>query len=213
MPVLSAASDTAGRVLSVLTLGLAKARPADKPLHPEGQLRAGRLVRNGTRQLVGVPWLDRPGEHDVLVRVSRAVGFPRVLPDVEGLALRMELEEDGYADLLLANTGWDRLTRHLLFPGWSGDRPLTTLLPYRTAAGPVVIGARRTGDIGYALFWARVGGGWVPLGKLILGEPLDDTADVSFDPVLHQLPGLDQYPWVVRLRERSYLTARAERGD
>jgi hypothetical protein len=211
-PALAAVSDAAGRALSTITHGIARLRPADKPLHPEGSLFSGRVLRRGSALPIGVPWIDQAGEDDALVRLSRAVGLPGRVPDIHGLALRVH-SDGGYGDLLLATTGWDPVTRHLLVPGWSADRPMTTLLPYRTPAGPVVLGARDIGEDRFGLWWARVGRAWQELGELVLDEPLDPAQDVSFDPVLNQLPGLEQYRWVVLLRERAYAAARSERGD
>ena len=68
-------------------------------------------------------------------------------------------------------------------------------------------------DGDYDLSWALVGRGWQPLGRLSLGQKLDLPTDVSFDPVQNRLPGLEQYRWVERLRERSYATARSHRGE
>jgi hypothetical protein len=34
---------------------------------------------------------------------------------------------------------------------------------------------------------------------------------VSFDPILNVPPGLDHYPWVIRIREPAYAKARAKR--
>ncbi|HEY1119179.1 MAG TPA: hypothetical protein VGE43_15810 [Acidimicrobiales bacterium] len=209
-PVLTTVSDAAGRALSTATAGLAALRPAEKPLHPDGALYAGRLVRPGSDQPSGVPWFDQAGEDEVLVRVSRAIGLPGPFPDFYGLAVRLRKGQTRYGDLLLASTGWDPVTRHLLVPAWS-PRPLTTLLPYRAPQGPVVIGAQPIDERGYELSWARVGKGWHPLGELTLDEPLAEEDEVSFDPVLNTLPGLAQYTWVERLRERSYAVARASR--
>lgn len=204
------AADAGGRALAAVTAGLANVRGAAKPLHPDGRLYGGRLLRGGTTPPAGVAWLDDAGTDDVVVRVSRAIGLPDALPDFQGLAVRVR-GEGGDADLLFASTGWDPVTRHVLVPRWSPGRPLTTLLPYRTAAGPVVLGARGN-DTGYELSWAPVGRGWRPLGLLVVGEELD-LGTVSFDPVQHHPPGLEQYGWVERLRERSYATARRHRGE
>lgn len=207
----TAAADAGGRALATVTAGLSNLRAAAKPLHPEGQLYAGRLLRPGQAAPSGVTWLDEAAEDDVILRVSRAIGLPDALPDFHGLAVRIK-GGSGDADLLFASTGWDAVTRHVLVPRWSPARPLTTLLPYRTEAGPVVIGARGTDD-GYDLRWALVGRAWRPFGRLVVGEPLDVPAAVSFDPVLNRPPGLEQYGWVERLRERSYATARSHRGE
>lgn len=212
-PVITTAADWAGRALSAATSGIASLRSADKPLHPEGQTWAGRLVRVGSDEGTGVPWLDQPGEDEVLVRTSRAIGLPGRLPDVSGLALRLRKGQTRYGDVLLASTGWNPVARHLLVPALRHHQPLTTLLPYRSPVGPIVIGARPVDVRGYELSWALVGRAWHPLGQLVLEQPLPTDADTSFDPILNKLPGLDQYPWVEHLREYSYATARRRRGD
>jgi hypothetical protein len=205
------AGSVGGAVLAAATRAIAAARPAEKPLHPDGVILVGRLRRHGSYPGSGVTWLDRPGEDDVVVRLSRAIGLPAPLPDIHGIALRVPVGER-YADLLLASTGWSRVGRFVLTFGWRPDsRPLTTLLPYRTAVGPVVLGARPSGSGSYELSWARYDGGWVPFGTLEVGDQHAADQDVSFDPVLNQVPGLEQYPAVVRLREPAYLVARRSR--
>ena len=199
-----------GGVLALATR-LVASRPAAKPLHPRGHLVRAELRRDGG-QATGSPWLDGAGRDQVLVRHSRAVGFPGWLPDVHGLAIRVPLGEDRVGDLLLATTGHGRVTRFLLAPAWRlRGRTLTTLLPYRTPGGPVVIGARATDERHYVLAWAPAGGGWRPFGELTVAATSGPDPVVSFDPVRNQLPGLDNYGWVRRLREPAYLTARRTR--
>ena len=84
--------------------------------------------------------------------------------------MRVPIEGERYGDLLFATTGLGRLTRFTLTPArTSGSRPMTTLLPYRTPAGPVVLSAvleRRGGG-------ARLGdrrGGWHRFAVLSLDE-------------------------------------------
>lgn len=209
-PVLAAAS-AGGRLLAGAAGVLADVRAAEKPLHPHGQLLPGRLYRYGAAQPTGVPWLDESSNDEVLVRTSRAVGTPAPLPDVHGLAIRVPDATGGYADLLLATTAWNRWGRHLLVPTLGAGPTLSTLLPYRTGTGPVVIGARNVGTA-YLLFWARVGHRtWHELGELVLDRVPAPDASVSFDPLLHHPPGMTHYPWIIRLRERAYATARAHR--
>lgn len=93
------------------------------------------------------------------------------------------------------------------------DQPLTTLLPYRSPVGPIVIGARPVDVHGYVLSWAPVGKGWRRLGELTTELPLPDETERSFDPILNPLPGLQPYAWVEHLREHSYATARRLRGE
>lgn len=204
-----AAVSAGGSVLAGATQALAALRPATKPLHPAGEILTGRIHRHGSDPLAGVPWLDEPGEDEVLVRRSRAIGLPAALPDIHGLAIRVRTD-DGDADLLLASTGWGRLTRFVLTVSRDpAGRPLTTLLPYRTPGGPVLIGARAMGPDSYTLTWAVHGGPWQTFGVLILSRRPAGEPDISFDPVRHQLAGLEQYPAVVRLREPAYHRARA----
>lgn len=211
--VITTASEAAGRVLAAITGGLARIRPADKPLHPEGVNYAGRLVRHGVEEPTGITWFDEAGEDEVQVRTSNAIGLPGPIPDIDGLALRFRKDQAGYADLLLASTGWNPVSRHLLVPSWQEHQPLTTLLPYRSPIGPVVIGALPVDARCYELHWATLGRAWHRLGTLTLDRVLPLSEEISFDPVLNQLPGLEQYPWIEHLRERSYATARRRRQD
>lgn len=201
-----------GAILAAGTRAVASVRPARKPLHPAGEVRDGRVFRSGSPEPTGVPWLDEPGEDDAVVRLSRAIGLPERLPDIYGLALRVRSDE-GQGDLLFATTGWGRLSRFVLTPSRQAHtRPLTTLLPYRTESGPVLIGAHGLGGDAYELAWARPTGPWRVFGVLRLSLPGDD-APISFDPVRHQIAGLEQYPGLARLREPAYLTARRSRDD
>lgn len=239
MRLASAAASGGGALLAAGVRVVAAARPAAKPLHPRGRLRHGTLVRRGAEATgaprTGVAWLDEPGTDAAWVRTSRAVGLPAPAPDVHGLALRLHLD-DGPADVLLASTGRGRLTRWLLTAGvdpWS--RPQTSLLPYRSPVGPLLLGARRVDapedgapeEPVVELSWARGSGPWHPFAELCVsgrevtdadgdahrGHPRHAPPDVSFDPVLRVLPGLAHYRVVARLREPAYRTARAQRDD
>ncbi|WP_049822464.1 hypothetical protein, partial [Arthrobacter sp. H41] len=137
------------------------------------------------------------------------------------------------ADVLLSSTGWSRLGRFVLSPRLRADRaPLTTIIPYRGAEGPVLIGARTLGpgalpaslrgferQLGrgtwtLGLYYAQPRGPWHQFGILSLRlDPLGEEADLRFDPVLNPLPGADTYGWAKRLREPSYAMARRPRTD
>lgn len=194
---------------------LVAARPAAKPLHPEGTVVRGTLHRRGGAEPSGVAWLDDPGEDEVLVRQSRAVGLPNPVPDFYGVAIRVPRPDGGHGDLLLASTGLGRLTRYTLTVSRSPyGRPLTTLLPYRTPAGPVLIAATWSTQNRLALAWAVRSGTWRQFADLDLqGDPVGGPdAEISFDPLRNELPGLANYDAVRRLREPAYLTARASRS-
>jgi hypothetical protein len=199
---------TAGGLLSSGTSVVGAVRSRTKPLHPEGQLRRATLTRMGGGALTGVPWLDDAGRDEALVRLSRGIGLPELLPDVQGLAVRLELD-GAPADVLFATTGLGRLTRYLLTPTRKVvGRPLTTLMPYRSPRGPLLLAAVPESEQAFDLRWAGPVGPWTSFGRLELGEPLGDDTRVSFDPVVNVVPGLSNYGWVERLREPAYWVAR-----
>lgn len=208
------AAGAGGLVLAAVTR-LAAARPAAKPLHPRGAVVRGTLQRFGAAGATGVPWLDQPGSDEVLVRRSRALGLPDGVPDVLGLAVRVPTPDGGHGDLLFATTGLGPVTRFTLLPART-SRPtaFTTLLPYRTPAGPVLLGAQPRGPNGFSLSWAAGAGVWHGFAELRLHEESVGEPDalVSFDPVTCPVPGLESYGWVRRLREPAYRTARRSRA-
>lgn len=203
---------TAGGALAAGTGALGAARHRVKPLHPAGQLRHATVTRMPGALPSGVAWLDAPGRDEALVRVSRAIGLPDALPDFQGLAIRVVLEGTE-VDLLLASTGLGRLTRYLLTPARRpSGRSLTTLLPYRSPRGPLLLAAVPESEHTFELRWAGPVGQWHTFGRLELGAPYGDDLQVSFDPILHVLPGLSHYSWVRLLREPAYWTARRRTG-
>jgi hypothetical protein len=207
------ASSAGGQILRAVT-GLVAARPAAKPLHPGGSVVRGTLRRPGGDGGSGAEWLDGAGDDEVLVRQSRAVGLPSPAPDIFGLALRVPTGGGRYGDLLFASTGLGRLTRFTLTAARSPyRRPLTTLLPYRTPAGPVLLSAVFRDETSVDLSWAVRASTWHRFAELRLHEePVGEPdALLSFDPVKNVLPGLVTYDWVRRLREPAYLTARRSR--
>ena len=205
-----AGAGSTGLALAAMTRATALLRPARKPLHPDGEIRSARIRRHGSEIPTGVAWLDDAGEDEATVRVSRAVGLPQGWPDIHGLALRLG-PDSAPADLLFASTGRGRASRFLLTAGRGPqDRPMTTLLPYRTSLGPVLLGAFPSALDSYELCWAWGAGAWHSFGVLELGDPAP-AREISFDPVRNRLGGLEQYPVVTRLREPSYRSARRSR--
>lgn len=205
------AAAPAGRALAAATRGISTLRPTRKPLHPRGCLYEARVHRHGSDCGTGVPWLDEPGEDEAVVRLSRAIGLPAAWPDIHGLALRLGTPE-APADLLFASTGRGWAGRFLLTAGRRPeDRPMTTLLPYRTAHGPVLLGAFPVGPTTYELCWARGAAAWHLFGTLDLAGRAR-LREISFDPVRHRIGGLEQYPAVTLLREPAYRSARRSRA-
>jgi hypothetical protein len=203
---------TAGGALAAATGVLGAARRRVKPLHPDGELRHATVTRTPAAMPSGVPWLDAPGEDEAVVRVSRAIGLPGMLPDIQGLAIRIVLEGT-QGDLLLASTGLGRIGRYLLTPARSvTGRALTSLLPYRSPRGPLLLAAVPEAEDSFALRWAGPVGPWHTFGRLQLGARIGDDLAVSFDPVVNVLPGLSQYGWVRLMREPAYWAARSRTG-
>jgi hypothetical protein len=209
-----AASTGGGTALGAVFRTVGAVRPARKPLHPLGRVVNGRISRQGAGPDTGVAFLDEPGDEQVLVRESRSVGLRGPLPDIQGLAIRVTNPDGSPGDLLLASTGWGRWSRFVLTPSTSTyGRPMTTLFPYRSPKGALLLGARSDGSGGVELAWALGTGPWRSFAELTVSEEDADDPTVSFDPVLHRIPGLEQYPAVVRLREPAYLAARRSRDD
>ncbi|MBJ7357860.1 hypothetical protein [Nocardioides sp.] len=208
-----AASAGGGAVLGSAFRTVGAVRPARKPLHPRGRVVGGRLRRHGSAPETGVAFLDEPGDEPVLVRESRSVGLPGPLPDIQGLAVRVSNPDGSPGDLLLASTGWGPWNRFVLTPSSTTyGRPMTTLFPYRSPRGPLLLGARSDtpGLVELAVALGR--GPWRTFAELTVSDQDAGDPTVSFDPVLHQVAGLEQYPAVVRLREPAYRSARRSRG-
>jgi len=207
------ASSLLGAALGGVFRVVGAVRPTAKPLHPRGVVRHATLRRHGVEPPVGVPFLDMVATDEVLVRESRAAGLPAPLPDIHGLALRVPRADGGYGDVLFATTGFGWLTRFLLVPTRTTyGRPMTTLLPYDTAAGPVLLGVHAVGGDRLELSFAVGEGPWRPFGELLLSDRESDE-EITFDAVRHTLPGLDQYAAVRRIREPAYDAARSSRGE
>ncbi|HET9654202.1 MAG TPA: hypothetical protein VFP72_02535 [Kineosporiaceae bacterium] len=144
-----------------------------RALHPVGTVTGATVVREGLDPGVGVPWLDEPGEDAALVRFSRAIGVPAPLPDVLGLAIRVPGSVGRPQDLLLSSAGQRPVLRHLLQPRRGiHDGGYTSILPFLSPSGPVMIGAFPSGT-GFDLEVAGPGRGWRRFGRLLLDpEPL-----------------------------------------
>jgi hypothetical protein len=206
-----------------------KAVRPDRPIHPQGVLLAGTLVRHGSAS--GAAWIDAAGTDPVTARLSRSLGLPGRFPDVLGLALRCT--SDGTAsDVLLASTGASRAGRFTLTLRRNAAAGVfSSLMPYKTASGPVLLAARTVlapgqlraepqsfrSDLGQeawtlGLFHARPAGPWVRFGTLTLEASATPDTSERFDPVLNTLPGAGTYGWTARLREPSYTAARQPAG-
>ena len=202
-----------------------------KPLHPRGAVFQAHVHRHGSDPAWGVGWIDTPGENTALVRLSRSVGLPDPLPDILGLAVR--IDGDGHpVDLLFATTGRHPLTRFLLRPRRHPGGVYSTLFPYRAPRSPVLLAAitqaqrplpAHSNGLGpaanrtptrFQLACASPTRQWQPFATLDIIGPATPVTDppMSFDPIRNPPPGLDHYGWTVRLRGPAYSGARRARG-
>lgn len=171
--------------------GIAHLRHA-RALHPRGTVAAATLTVTDPASALGRTL--GTGSRPAVVRLSRGLGLPRPLPDVNGVAVRMEA--DGHRV-------------DLLFSG--GARVLSTLLPYRAPGGRVLLGLRR--QAGGFTVGEHVGRGrWSAVGTLRLdGMGSDDAA--PYDPYLHHHPDLVPVRFLAGVREAAYRGSRRGRGQ
>jgi hypothetical protein len=256
----SQGTELAGQAFAAVFKAIKGVRPV-RPIHPRGLGLVGELTRHGMedRAVAGMPgarsgisWLDAAGSDQVQARFSRSVGLPAAFPDILGLALRLGAGAEGMAgssdigagagaegmegsqpaDILFASTGWGFPARFLLLPKIDvGTAKFTTLMPYKGADGPVLLGLRTlslppaatgraetggdfkdalgTGEWVLALSFATPTRRWIHAGTLRLrAAPGPEDLPTRFDPLEHPLPGAGTYPWTRRLREYSYRVAR-----
>ena len=209
---------------SATTFAALSAMRRKRFFHPEGVTYSGTVSFTSTS--LGLPFA---GEAEAHVRLSKGAGTPGSLPDVLGLAIKFpELGQD----LLLATSGDNALTRHLLLPA-SGffSQPYSSVLPYELANRLVVFGARaslqagghnpkdgadianevRQGTMRFELTVAAVGEGRSEdFGSLVLKEEL--AGDISFNP-WNCRPPLKPAGPLNRLRLDTYKASQAARPD
>lgn len=227
------ASRAAGRAFTLPFSAIKVIRP-HRPIHPEGVSLEGTVERFGAKpgdsgsRPSGLGWIDTPGITEVHTRLSRSIGLPHASPDIIGLALRFSTPA-GYADVLLASTGWSRSGRFLLtMCRGASSAKFSSLMPYKGVDGPVLLAARTLaaahplpaapeefrralgcGTWTLGLYHARPLGPWIRFGTLSLQlDPAASDTSARFDPVKNPLPQAEIYPWTARLRVPSYSTAR-----
>lgn len=196
---------TLPRAAAAAVLGLGTAVRGARVFHPHGATRRCRLVVDGGQQW-GASLLDDAAVHEGVVRLSRGVGLPAPLPDVDGLALRLPgLGVDGAPLDLLLNSAW-----RFAFAPSVVARTWSSVLPYRTRDGrQVLLGARPTAD-GFTLVVAPVLGPWQEWAQLELGAPVEGE-ELRFRPTLGAAD-LQPVPLFRTLRQWSYDASQAGRS-
>ena len=195
---------TLPRAAVATTLGTATAVRGARVFHPHGQVRTATVTVEGGGDW-GAALLDRTGIHGGVVRLSRGVGLPAPLPDVDGFALRLPgLGVEGAPLDLLVNSAWRfAFAPSVLSPTWSA------VLPHRTGSGRLVLLGARPADGGFRLYAAPPLGRWRQWGRLDLGAPLDGEG-LRFAPTLGA-PDLQPVGLFRTLRAWSYDASQAGR--
>jgi hypothetical protein len=219
---------TLHRAVHALFAQVSRLRRA-RSLHPKGAAFAGTLHVAGLREATGSPFLDHAAEYRALVRFSRGAGLPEPLPDVLGIAIRAQ-DADGpgrHRDLLFSSAAAPPILRRLLTPAVRfGRRTCTTILPYRTPQGLLLLAAAM--EDGPALGGLRAAAGpppavhllaapprgpWRQFGTFVSAHPLDDRdgAALAFDP-WHAGPDLQPAGFLNALRRPAYAGSRDGRA-
>ncbi|MFH8800799.1 phosphodiesterase [Streptomyces sp. NPDC017936] len=182
-------------------------------------------------------WLDAPGRYAATVRLSRAAGLPRRLPDGLGLAVRVEGAGGSGRplDLLLTSSGRSRLTRHLPLPRADAlGGPYSSLLSYRIGGrtgllaafprrgrAPVhgdpasLRGALDAAPLVFDLCAETSAGRWRAFAVLTVRAPLPLAQEQSlgFDVHEHSAPGFAPGSTLAAVRRAAYRGSREGRAE
>lgn len=137
----------------------------------------------------GASLLDTPATHEAIIRMSRASGVPKPLPDAFGLAFRLPGVHGPQRpqDILLTTSIDAPVLHHLPMPAPGGPwaQTYSSLLGYRVGSRTGLVGAVPRADMrAFDLVFARLRGRWGrALATLRLGEPLspDRTEGLDLD--------------------------------
>jgi hypothetical protein len=198
-------------------------------MHPRGAVFDAVLERQGSERPWGVPFLDATARDDVVVRLSRGAGLPAPLPDLLGLAVRLDDGSGRPVDLLLSTTGRGAVTRVVPLLRRDAASVYCSIMAYSSPAGPIRLAALPAGEgvpsdpeplaaavrrhpLVFVLAAARGFGAWAPFGRLTItgtGGPLDP--ELRFDAVRHPPPGLVADGPLARFRAPAYAAAQEAR--
>ena len=175
------------------------------------------------------------------MRISKGVGTRGSRRDLLGLAVRLTDLPNGPVDLLFSTVGRLPVTRAFfsVVTGWC-TRPYSTVLPYRADGDLVRLGLSprtptapgaptrrqrvpRCDAARCSSRWSMKprGGGWTPIGRLVLDLPLPDAAEdddsgaiepVAYDPMVNAHPRLRPVRPLAGLRTAAYVGSRRGRG-
>ena len=183
---LGLAMEASGRAVGSL-FKAASALRGGKSLHPSGVVHEATLTVSGLDTAPPARVLRAAGEHRALVRFSRSFGFPKPLPDLLGMSLRLP---DVYGpslhqDFLLVTSVDMPLAHHVFLPATGlKQRPYSSSLPYRAGDRLFLVGALpRPGVLSFDLAVAPLMGRFQPVGRIDVGPRLPQDLDaLPFNP-------------------------------
>jgi hypothetical protein len=207
----------AAAVLVALGVRVARSRHR-RFLHPDGRSFAGVLQIWGAGEPLGADLLDRPGRHEVIVRISKGAGTRGARGDIRGLAIRA-----GRIDLLLSSAGTNAVTKRLPAPRRSFDTVYGSITPYRSATRKLYLEAVPDPDgrpLGRALESIPAGSSLLlrasdrTVGRVSLGGELSAAEDeaLAFDPVRNTTPDLHPTGTIHGTRAFAYRLSQRWRG-
>jgi hypothetical protein len=225
---------TFGLAASVV-FGAASALRGARVFHPDG-IAFSATVDVGGEGRFGAPLLDEPGRYSAVVRVSRGAGVREPLPDILGLAIRIEDAHGANApqDLLMVSSWRRPVLRHALVPvtGFQHEQ-WSAVLPYRVADRTVLFGATRLdappdsrvtlGDVESAVvrgdrveFALQIAGpwsDWEQFARLTLDGPLPEieSARLRYNPA-NAGGGIEPVGVLQSFRRMSYIASQSARA-
>lgn len=196
---------------------LARLRSA-RAFHPDGRVGSGTLQLDDGSSAVGE--VLGAGAHPVRVRLSRGAGLPGPLPDLLGIAVRVEGERP--LDLLFTTVARPGVAHWLLVPArrWTA-RPYSTVLPYRTPRGRRLLALAPVADelpdasmhslelvgpsrpLVFDLLEGPLTGPWRTIGGLSV-DGFERDESIAFDPMLNADPRLRPVRFLSTTREAAY---------
>ena len=197
-----------------------------RALHPRGYLYSGTIIFED-KLVADIYELDK--KYPAKVRLSRGVGLPGFIPDIQGMAIRIE-NGDSIQDWLLAIGGQGRLTKYTLhLSRYINTYYYTSCFPYRLNGKTVLLGAkfiqkapvhstkkglRSFEDFSCDLLVAKTFGLWHKVGTLHLDRVLsaEESQAISYNP-WNTVPQLRPTTWLNQVRHDSYKGSRDGRNE
>jgi hypothetical protein len=218
---------TAGRLVGP-AFGVGSFVRRARVFHPRGRTFAVTVDVAGDASFAGTVFGER-ATHQGLLRLSRGAGVPEPLPDLLGLALRIDLPA-GPQDLLLISSAPAPGARHVLLPArdYAGTH-YSSISVFRLAGQSVVLGARPTEGHGSLAHLDEVAdaarrglridllvapplGPWTTVGTVTVHDPVDAERSerLRFTP-FHRAGGVEPVGLTNVVRRRAYADSQAAR--